>query len=73
LVRDELPEGVTLKSLGRHRLKDIRRPEHIHQLDIRGSTTGVALPDHLASNLYIGSTYSGDLQAEAVMDEVEIH
>jgi WD40 repeat protein/class 3 adenylate cyclase len=32
LVRGELPEGVTLLDLGRHRLKDMRRPEHIHQL-----------------------------------------
>ncbi len=36
LVVDELPEGVSLKSLGRHRLKDMRRPEHIHQLVIGG-------------------------------------
>src|SRR5512136_152871 len=29
LVRDELPPGVSLLDLGRHLLKDIRRPEHI--------------------------------------------
>jgi WD40 repeat protein/class 3 adenylate cyclase len=34
LVRDELPEGVTLKELGRHRLKDMLRPEPICQLVI---------------------------------------
>ena len=32
LVRGELPEGATLLDLGRHRLKDMRRPERIHQL-----------------------------------------
>ncbi|NIS79330.1 MAG: AAA family ATPase, partial [Anaerolineales bacterium] len=36
LVRDELPEGVSLLNLGRHRLKDMRRPERIHQLVIEG-------------------------------------
>jgi class 3 adenylate cyclase len=36
LVQDELPKGVALLDLGRHRLKDLRRPEHIHQLVIDG-------------------------------------
>ncbi len=36
LVVDELPEGVKLLELGRHRLKDMRRPEWIHQLVIEG-------------------------------------
>ena len=34
LVRDELPDGVSLRDLGEHRLKDLIRPEHIHQVDI---------------------------------------
>jgi class 3 adenylate cyclase len=29
LVRDELPRGVQLKELGRHRLKDLTQPEHV--------------------------------------------
>jgi len=36
LVRDELPPGVSLLDLGRHLLKDIHRPERIHQLVIEG-------------------------------------
>jgi predicted ATPase/class 3 adenylate cyclase/tetratricopeptide (TPR) repeat protein len=36
LVQDELPEGVSLLDLGSHRLKDMRRPEPIHQLVIEG-------------------------------------
>jgi WD40 repeat protein/class 3 adenylate cyclase len=36
LVRDELPQGVSLLDLGRHLLKDIHRPERIHQLVIEG-------------------------------------
>jgi len=34
LVRDLLPEGVTILDLGEHRLKDLDRPEHIYQLVI---------------------------------------
>jgi class 3 adenylate cyclase len=32
LVADSLPEGVTLRDLGRHRLRDLSRPEHVYQL-----------------------------------------
>ena len=36
LVRDDLPEGVSLEDLGIHRLKDMRRAEQISQLVIPG-------------------------------------
>lgn len=36
LVRGELPEGVTILDLGRHRLKDMKYPERISQLVIDG-------------------------------------
>ena len=36
LVRDFLPDGAMLRSLGLHRLKDLGRPEHIFQLDVEG-------------------------------------
>jgi class 3 adenylate cyclase len=32
LVRDALPEGVTLRELGEHRLRDLARPERVFQL-----------------------------------------
>jgi peptide/nickel transport system substrate-binding protein len=35
LEDDELP-GISVRDLGRHRLKDLDRPEHIYQLDIDG-------------------------------------
>jgi hypothetical protein len=35
-MRDDLPDGVTLLDLGYHLLKDMRRPERIHQLVIEG-------------------------------------
>jgi predicted ATPase/class 3 adenylate cyclase len=36
LVEDELPEGMTLRDLGEHRLKDLRQPKHLYQLVISG-------------------------------------
>jgi predicted ATPase/class 3 adenylate cyclase len=32
LVRDQLPGGVVLRDLGKHRLRDLDRPEHIFQI-----------------------------------------
>ncbi len=32
LVRDYLPDGVTLRDLGEHQLRDLSQPEHIFQL-----------------------------------------
>ena len=34
LVAHDLPEGVTLRDLGDHRLKDLEHPEHLHDLVI---------------------------------------
>lgn len=36
LVENNLGEGVVIRSLGHHRLKDLGRPEHLHDLVIRG-------------------------------------
>ena len=36
LVRDKLPENITLHDLGERRLKDLIHPEHIYQLDVKG-------------------------------------
>ena len=36
LVADALPEGTTLRDLGRHVLKDVPRAERLFQLDIAG-------------------------------------
>jgi predicted ATPase/class 3 adenylate cyclase len=36
LVRNVLPDGVGLRDLGQHRLKDLARPERIYQLTIHG-------------------------------------
>jgi predicted ATPase/class 3 adenylate cyclase len=36
LVRDHLPEGVTIRERGEHRLKDLQRPERIYEAIIAG-------------------------------------
>src|SRR5258708_1200753 len=39
LAGAELPQGVTLRDMGEHRLKDLAHPEHIFQLVIDGCPT----------------------------------
>ena len=36
LVRDRMPDGASMRDLGEHRMKDLTRPEWLHQLDIEG-------------------------------------
>ena len=36
LIENELPFGVSLRDLGKHRLKDLQRPAHLYQLVIAG-------------------------------------
>lgn len=36
LVRDQIPEGLTLRDLGRHRLKDLTTSEQVFQLEAAG-------------------------------------
>ena len=60
LVRGSLPPGVSLRDLGRHRLKDLGLPEHVFQLDADGlvrefpplrSLDNPELPNNLPSDL----------------------
>jgi predicted ATPase/class 3 adenylate cyclase len=36
LLRDRLPDGVTLRDMGEHSLKDLTQPERVYQLNIAG-------------------------------------
>jgi len=36
LVRDRLPDNLTIRDMGEHGLKDLTRPEHVYQLDVDG-------------------------------------
>jgi predicted ATPase/class 3 adenylate cyclase len=51
LVMDELPEGVTLLDLGRHRLKDVPRMERIRQVVIEGLPSEFPLLKSLEAQL----------------------
>lgn len=54
LVGDRLPNGVTLRDLGTHRLKDLGEPERVWQLchpDLPGAFPRLRSADTLASNL----------------------
>lgn len=48
LVRDALPGGTMVRDLGAHRLKDLPRPERLHQLVIEG------LPDEFPAPRSLG-------------------
>ena len=39
LVAADLPDGIALRSLGRHRLKDVREPVEIYQVEAAGLAT----------------------------------
>lgn len=54
LVQDQLPDGVTVRDMGEHALKDLTRPEHIYQLEISGLDNEfppLASLDNLVNNL----------------------
>ncbi len=44
LLSDELPEGVGLRELGTHRLKDLSRPERIYQVEAAFLAERMAVP-----------------------------
>jgi len=59
LLRDSLPEGITLKDLGEHRLKDFERSEHIFQVvtqDLPAEFPGLKSPDVSPNNLPVQLT-----------------
>ena len=65
LIEYSMPEGVLLKDLGAHRLKDLGRPEHLFQVEAEGlsrefpplrSLDNPELPNNLPSSL---STFVG--------------
>lgn len=58
LVQDVVPDDVSLVDLGRHRLKDLSRPEHVYQMNVDGLPSSFppllsvdAVPNNLPSQL----------------------
>jgi predicted ATPase/class 3 adenylate cyclase len=67
VVSDHLPDGVSLRDLGEHRLKDLQRPEHIFQLVSPGLPAefpAIASLNRLPNNLPIQPTVFVGRQAE---------
>lgn len=59
LVRDVLPEGTGLRSLGEHRLRSLARPERIYQLmaaDLPTEFPPLRTPEHRPGNLPVPAT-----------------
>ena len=44
MLGDRLPDGVALRDMGEHRLKDLIAPEHVFQLEIDGLPAGLRAP-----------------------------
>ncbi len=61
LAARDLPEGVSLRDLGTHRLKDLREPEHLFQVmhrDLPAAFPPIKSLDVLLNNLPIQLTTS---------------
>ena len=59
LVRDRLPNRVTIRDMGELGLKDLSRPEHVYQIDIEGVPTEfppLASIDTIPNNLPVQLT-----------------
>jgi DNA-binding SARP family transcriptional activator/class 3 adenylate cyclase len=73
LVEDERPEGLSLRDLGEHRLKDLRRAEHVFQLVIAGLPADFpaldTAPAPSARNLSSGTRVAFEEQATAAISE----
>ncbi|UCH58470.1 MAG: AAA family ATPase, partial [Anaerolineales bacterium] len=67
MLPDHLPQGVTLRDLGEHRLKDLQRPEHIFQVahpELPSDFPVIASLNRLPNNLPSQPTVFVGRQAE---------
>ena len=63
LLRDKLADGVSLRDLGEHRLKDLTLSEHIYQV-VAPDLPDVATPLVTTEHLHVGDRISIDASAE---------
>ena len=74
LVQHALPEGVSVRDLGPHRLKDIAHPENLHDLVIDGLSSDFPPPRTLdARPNNIPPQLTSFVGREAEIDEVRSH
>ncbi|GMQ86260.1 MAG: LuxR family transcriptional regulator [Acidimicrobiia bacterium] len=71
LVQDQLPANVTVQDMGKHRLKDLTRPERVYQIDAEGLDDGFppldsldAVPNNLPVQLtdFVGRPEVADIK-----------
>jgi predicted ATPase/class 3 adenylate cyclase len=71
LVADALPDGVRIRDLGSHALRDVPRPERLYQLDIPGLQADFpALRTAAATTGDLPSRLTSFIGREAEIDEV---
>jgi predicted ATPase/class 3 adenylate cyclase len=67
LVQDRLPDGITVRDMGEHRLRDLTRPERVYQIDVAGLTDEfppLASLDAIPNNLPVQLTEFVGREAE---------
>jgi predicted ATPase/class 3 adenylate cyclase len=72
LLRDRLPDGVSVRDMGEHSLKDLTQPERVYQLNIAGLSSDfppLASLDAIRNNLPIQLTEFVGRQAELAATE----
>jgi predicted ATPase/class 3 adenylate cyclase len=68
LVASALPDGVDVRDVGEHLLRDIEAPEQLHQLDIEGLRTDFPPPHALATRFdLLPAEMSSFIGREAVL------
>ncbi len=71
LIADALPEGVAVRDLGRHALRDVPRPEQLFQLDVPGLRSDFpALRSGTATVGDLPSRLTSFIGRDAELDEV---
>ena len=71
LVEASLPDGVSLRAVGRHRLKDLPRPEELHQLVIDGLPADFPPPRTLEVPTNLPAPLTSFVGREAELDRVK--
>jgi class 3 adenylate cyclase len=64
LVGEDLPDGVTARSIGAQRLKDIDRPEPLHQLVVEGVSIASAIDEPASGAPVDGSPHTARTHEE---------
>jgi predicted ATPase/class 3 adenylate cyclase len=70
LVENDLPEGVSLRDLGGHRLKDLAHPEHLHDLVIDGLPSDFPALKTLDVPVYLPAQLTSFVGRERLLEDL---